>query len=547
MSFLVARRTPLLLVSCLTMAAALVTTPTAAHAAGVTVNDLTPPPAPLSLSQLGVGEVTLTFEVTSPAGQARSPKVVDSAGSVPFAATRASLVSGSLTTGTWEATVVLGSFMDGTHTPDVRVCVTQASCDVQPLSTDIVVHGTDQPVLRSISQSPDRLRAGEVSGAKAVGRVVFADSRDPAQGIAVRLVRKGGDTGRIVDRSDARGRFTSPWPWTRPGQDPAKVTLTAPDVPGVRFDSDVLGNPSTRFRVPRPKADSLVGPDEKVVVSGTVTPGYPASRLGGIHLQELTDRGWKTRASAQLRQVKDASGDPVNRARYRLSTQFSQAGKHVLRLSKPPAMCSGGPCRVARAQSERFSVVVGNRAYVIEHRLDALGVPVGQVDGVVDARSKQAFCAWRDMAGQSPNRRGLNKKLVSSVMHHSKLPRPQRPDGLYVNKTCQVLLQVKNHRFKRVVWVSTGAPGYETPSATGHIFRKVDGWVESSLYPGAFMLNPMFFLPERPGIALHGSATNDLVHPYPASHGCVRTWRPEILRIYDESPIGTRVKVYGDY
>lgn len=547
MRSLVALRPPLLLLSALAVAAALVTTPTAAVAATPTVNDLTTPPAPLSLSQLDVGDVTLTFEVHSPSGQTRSPKVVDSTGGLPFAAKRASLVSGDLTTGTWETTVVLASFMDGSHAPGVRVCVTGAPCEVQPLSTNIVVHGSDQPVLKSINQSPDRLRAGRVTGAEAHGRVIFADSGDPVKGIAVRLVRESGGTGRLVDRSNSRGRFTSPWPWTRPGQDPARITLTAPEVPRVRFDGDVLGNPNTRFRVARPKARALVGPDKRFVVTGRVTPGYPASRLGGIRLQELTERGWKTRASTELRQARDASGKPVNQARYRLSTQFSKSGKHVLRLFKPAAMCKGGTCRVSRAHSARFSVVVGNKAYVVEHRLDALGVPVGQVDGVVDARSKQAFCAWRDMAGQPPNRRGLNKKLVSSVMHHSKLPRPGRPDGLYVNKTCQVLLQVKNHKFKRVVWVSTGAPGYETPSATGHIFRKVDGWVESTLYPGAFMLNPMFFLPSRPAIALHGSATNDLVHPYPASHGCVRTWRPEILRIYDESPIGTRVKVYGRY
>jgi lipoprotein-anchoring transpeptidase ErfK/SrfK len=89
--------------------------------------------------------------------------------------------------------------------------------------------------------------------------------------------------------------------------------------------------------------------------------------------------------------------------------------------------------------------------------------------------------------------------------------------------------------------------GYETPNGTGAIFRKVKGWVESSLYPGAYMLDPMFFFPDRPGIAIHGSVSNSLVLPYPASHGCVRTWRPQIRRIFHDSPIGTKVKVYGHY
>jgi lipoprotein-anchoring transpeptidase ErfK/SrfK len=61
------------------------------------------------------------------------------------------------------------------------------------------------------------------------------------------------------------------------------------------------------------------------------------------------------------------------------------------------------------------------------------------------------------------------------------------------------------------------------------------------------MYHPMFFFPSRPGIALHGSVTNSLVEPYPASHGCVRVWRPQIHQIFNESPLGTRVKVYGSY
>lgn len=208
------------------MTAALVTTPTAANAATVTVTvtDLTPPLAPVSLSQLDVGQVTLTFAVDSGTDQARPPKVIDATSSVPFADERASLVSGNLTTGTWEATVVLASFMDGSHAPRVRVCVTDTSCATHPLDTSIVVQGSDQPVLTSVSQNPDRLRAGKVSGAEAVGRVVFADSRDPVRAIAVRLVRQSGDTGRLVDRSNSRGRS----PLRGHGRVPVKTPRRSP-------------------------------------------------------------------------------------------------------------------------------------------------------------------------------------------------------------------------------------------------------------------------------------------------------------------------------
>jgi len=46
----------------------------------------------------------------------------------------------------------------------------------------------------------------------------------------------------------------------------------------------------------------------------------------------------------------------------------------------------------------------------------------------------------------------------------------------------------------------------------------------------------------------------DLGHPtgtvdgtVPARHGCVRVWRPTIVKIFAETPTGARVRVYGAY
>lgn len=541
-----ARRALALLVSLATLTGMSLTTSAAAApiTGTVTVTDLTPPPAAIDLSRREVGTVTLTFDVTSTDGQAVRPKVVGSARGTSFGSTKAMLVSGDRNDGRWEATVMLASFMDGSHHPRVRVCTAANACVNRTLATTVVVNGSDWPTLTRVTQSPRRLPAGKVTGAVAHGRVVFSDSRDPVRGMTVRLLRQTGGTGKLVDRTNRRGEFTSPWPWTRKGQAPARVTLAFPKVGDVPFDHAVLGNPDTRFRVHRPHAKAVTS-NKRFVVKGTLTPGYPASRLGAIRLQQRTTSGWVTRDVSPVRQVRRGSGTPLNKAHYTLSTSFKNVGKHTMRVLKPAAMCHAGHCRVAAGHSDRFSVLSGNRAYFVERRLDALGVPVGTVDGVVDVRAQQAFCAWRDMTGDTPTRRGLTKSLVRSVMHHTKLPAPHRANGIYVNKTCQVLFQVKHHKFRRVVWVSTGSAGHETPNGTGHIYRKVSGWKESTLYPGAYMFDPMYFLPDRPGIALHGSVSNDFVEPYPASHGCVRVWRPQIAQIFRESPYGTKVKVYG--
>lgn len=183
----------------------------------------------------------------------------------------------------------------------------------------------------------------------------------------------------------------------------------------------------------------------------------------------------------------------------------------------------------------------------VEQKLESFGFPVGDVDGTMTNRSKQALCAWREAHGMPVSRGRMTTPDVRSVLLATKRPVPTRPDGIYVNKTCQVLFQIVNNTYRRIVWVSTGAPGYDTPNGTGKVWRKWAGAHESSLYDDAYMYDSIYFLKNRPGIALHGSRVNSLIKTYPASHSCVRVMRPAINRIFDETPIGTTVSVYGEY
>lgn len=183
----------------------------------------------------------------------------------------------------------------------------------------------------------------------------------------------------------------------------------------------------------------------------------------------------------------------------------------------------------------------------VERQLEKPGYPVGDVDGDITARAKQALCAWRETHGMPVSRGGLTLNDAYSVLNATKRPTPTREPGIYVNKTCQVLYQIVGKTYKRIVWVSTGAPGYDTPNRTGKVWRKWAGAHESSLYDDAYMYDTLYFLKDRPGIALHGSRANSLVKPYPASHRCVRVTRPEIHHIFKETPIGTKVQVYGQY
>jgi lipoprotein-anchoring transpeptidase ErfK/SrfK len=183
----------------------------------------------------------------------------------------------------------------------------------------------------------------------------------------------------------------------------------------------------------------------------------------------------------------------------------------------------------------------------VERQLDKLGFPVGDIDGDITARAKQALCAWRETHGMPISRGGLTLNDAYSVLNATTRPTPSRSPGIYVNKTCQVLYQIVGKTYKRIVWISTGAPGYETPNRTGKVWRKWAGAHESSLYDDAYMYDSLYFLRDRPGIALHGSRVNSLIKPYPASHRCVRVMRPEIHQIFADTPIGTKVQVYGEF
>jgi lipoprotein-anchoring transpeptidase ErfK/SrfK len=193
------------------------------------------------------------------------------------------------------------------------------------------------------------------------------------------------------------------------------------------------------------------------------------------------------------------------------------------------------------------SAEAASTAYRVEYRLKRLGYNPGAVDGVITSRTRQALCAWRETHGLRIGRYTLTSRDTASVLSATSRPTTSRSNGLYVNKTCQILYQVVDHKYRRIVWVSTGKPGYDTPNGTGYVWKKWAGWHTSSIYSGAQMYDSIYFRRDRPGIALHGSISNDLVKPYPASHGCVRVLRPKIHYIFQETPIGRKVVVYGSY
>lgn len=188
----------------------------------------------------------------------------------------------------------------------------------------------------------------------------------------------------------------------------------------------------------------------------------------------------------------------------------------------------------------------------IEMSLERTGYPVGRVDGVLDQDTRRAICLWRDFSGQNISRNLPSLKERTLIAWTSKPIVPGRlVTGLNISRTCQSVTLVSNSKFKKERFVkkmfkaSTGQPGFETRKGSFRIYSQVDKWIESDLYPGSMMYRPKFF---SGGQALHGSWSDSLVLPYPASHGCVRMLHSSIDYLWSHGVgIGTKVLVYGNW
>ena len=103
-------------------------------------------------------------------------------------------------------------------------------------------------------------------------------------------------------------------------------------------------------------------------------------------------------------------------------------------------------------------------------------------------------------------------------------------DHVEVDKTRQVLFEVRDGKVVLAVPVSTGATG-NTPLGTWHVYSRVAGWSWVLWYPTFFLR----------GFAIHGYPE---VPTYPASHGCVRVPMWVATRLYSMNPFGFPVHIY---
>ena len=173
----------------------------------------------------------------------------------------------------------------------------------------------------------------------------------------------------------------------------------------------------------------------------------------------------------------------------------------------------------------------GASVLALKQRLSELHYALPGVDAGFGYRTYEAVLAFQKVHWLP--RTGQVGPAEWRALWRASAPRPRVGAGDYleVDKSRQVVMEVRAGKVERVIHASTGATG-NTPVGTWHVYREVFGW-DWVLY------HPMYFLR---GFAIHGYPE---VPPWPASHGCVRIplWIASSLR--DRWGYGSVVRVYA--
>jgi hypothetical protein len=216
----------------------------------------------------------------------------------------------------------------------------------------------------------------------------------------------------------------------------------------------------------------------------------------------------------------------------RLPTRHS--GRHTARVVFAPnsGYTATQASRRYRIRTPYLAVGSYGRAVLaLERRLRDLRYSVRHVNKFFGVDTYEAVLAFQKVHRMS--RSGRVGSKVWNKLGRTSIPKARHPRGTHieVDKTRQVLFEVRRGRVVRVIHVSTGATG-NTPIGRWHVYWKQAGLNSHGMYYSLYWLR---------GFAVHGYAS---VPAWPASHGCVRIPMWLAPGLYSRWSVGATVYVY---
>jgi lipoprotein-anchoring transpeptidase ErfK/SrfK len=173
----------------------------------------------------------------------------------------------------------------------------------------------------------------------------------------------------------------------------------------------------------------------------------------------------------------------------------------------------------------------------VQMRLAALKfLPASQVDGKLGPRTRDAVMAFQQWHRLTPD--GIAGPRTLAVLRTAAVPQPENKGPsrrIEVYRAKGVTMLIEGGKVQRVMHSSAGKRGYDTPTGSYRIQRKV---IMDWSYPyKVWMPYASYF---HRGYAFHGGS----VPSYPASHGCVRLPSWDAAEAYRFATVGTAVIVY---
>ncbi len=154
------------------------------------------------------------------------------------------------------------------------------------------------------------------------------------------------------------------------------------------------------------------------------------------------------------------------------------------------------------------------------------------VDTVYDYATVDAVLAFQSVHGL-PRTGTVDGRFWDALRSATPpLARIRSGDHIEVDKTRQVLFEVRDGQVANVAHVSTGATG-NTPPGHWYVYGKSPGYNAKGMFDSLYFLR---------GFAIHGYYS---VPSYPASHGCVRTPIWFASGFYSRWGVGTSVYVFA--
>ncbi len=220
--------------------------------------------------------------------------------------------------------------------------------------------------------------------------------------------------------------------------------------------------------------------------------------------------------------------------RFRIVLPTAKPGLLTVKLVLTPAAGYVQKSATKRRRIALPSLRIGSRGgsvRLLERMLRDRHYAIPRVDSYYGYDTVEAVWAFQKVNRLS--RTGRVTPALWRLLSRAGSPaaRVRHGDHIEVDKTRQVLFEVRDGRVVNVLHVSTGATG-NTPVGSWHVYWKLRGYNALGMYYSLFF---------RGGFAIHGYRS---VPPWPASHGCVRIPIWAAYALFNRWTHGANIRVF---